>query len=131
LAEDRKGKDRIAGPATVLASLAVLSLLTTAYTVPCRPAGRVALPLLIATGVTFKPLRRTRNWPVAADPECLSVMSLDPGVWVAVRTGKALTGRVGLVDGHEFGLMKGAAREKTWFRVWGVWIEGMNDQTMR
>jgi hypothetical protein len=41
-------------------------------------------------------------------------------VGVAESVGKALTGSGALVDGQEFGLMKGAAREKTSLRVCGV-----------
>jgi hypothetical protein len=116
---ESKSKSRIAGPATVWSSAVELPLVvTTAYTVPNSCPGIWTLPFVTGAKTVSRPVKKATN--KAPEGTGLKVrVDTAPGLGEeSVREGKALTGRAGLVEGHE--TMKDTAREKTWLRPRGT-----------
>jgi len=111
----------MAGPATVeLSETTVPLVVTTAYTVPCRPVGIVTVfELLIGTNVVFNPLKSARN----VDPLEVSLndnVAEPPAVGVpsTVKDGKGVNGNEGFDAGQL--TMNCEARVKTSFGASGT-----------
>jgi hypothetical protein len=106
----------------IVSSFASVALVvTTAYTVPNKSLGIVTCPSLISTNSLSSPVKNaTHNGP-EEPPASKVTLTVDPGFALAmVRAGKAFTGSVGFVGGHD--LMKGAASENTSFRPRGTFM---------
>ena len=108
----------MAGPYRMLASVMVMlvaALAMKTYVWPMAVAGMTAeiMPPCIVgtTEVVLRPLTKTTKKDAGSVPLTLKVKGMPSAAgmpWVAVRVGKAMTGRAGLVLGQD--LMKAAAR---------------------
>lgn len=126
---ESRSYNKIAGPATVVASLASVPLVVAiAYTCPAKSCGIVTLPPFTGTNTLSSPVKNTTNVG-AVLPFEVTVADCPGATLVSVSAEKAFTGSAGLVDGQE--VMNCAARVNIWLRPRGTLVREVSSCSER